>query len=206
MSRTILLVALLTSTSAAAVDVVCLGDSITDGTGLQDVTMPWPAVMGGILGAGFSVINEGISGDGVLELKTRYCAACVAREPDIAVFAIGSNNVGGLPAATIFDHAKEMFNDACQRGFRVIVVDVMPRDFPGASEASRDELNALYLSWVQTGHPASCSAAWVDMSAILDTDGDGAFDAAYRNPSELTHPDQDGMNAIAAAVALVVQP
>lgn len=204
--RALALSVLLLALPAAAVDVVCLGDSITDGRGLTDVTTPWPAVMQGILGAGFTVINEGISGDGVVELKARYCAACVARAPDIVVFAIGTNNVGGDPPATIFARAKEMFDDSCQRGFRVIVVDVMPRDFPGANETARDTLNALYLSWVQTGHPASCSTSWVNMSAILDVDDSGAFDAAYRNPLELTHPDQDGMNAIAATIAVVVSP
>lgn len=209
MTRIAACAAAISALPASAIEVACLGDSITEGVGLTNVTTPWPAVMEASLGASYNVTNLGNSGDTTTLLKARYCADCIDAGPfDFVVFEIGTNDIQGTSdsAATIYARALEMLNDSCARGFHVVVVDVMPRQFNATKEQVRDDLNALYESWVTTDHPSTCSASWVDMSAILDTNNDGTLDAAYQNGVELVHPDQDGMNAIAEAVALVIAP
>jgi lysophospholipase L1-like esterase len=201
-----LAVALLASTSAHAITIACLGDSITQGVALPNVTTPWPTVMDTALGVGYDTTNLGVSGDTTTLLRARYCAQCIAAGPwHYVVFAIGTNDLAAdLTATATYARAKEMMDDACNRGFTVIVLPVMPRQFSAPRETERDALNVLYQAWAESAHPSSCSAVWVNVNAVLDADDNGTFDAAYLNGSEFTHPDQDGMQVIADLVGAVI--
>lgn len=79
--------------------VACVGDSITQGSGLADPAREsYPAQLGELLGPGYVVGNFGLSGSTLLEAgdkpyrqQAEYGAA-LAFAPDIVVIALGTND------------------------------------------------------------------------------------------------------------------
>ena len=68
----------ITGTARAQSHVTCVGDSITFGDGTSGAGNTYPAVLQGLLGAGYSVENDGHSG-ATLERDIRSIGSAVAR-------------------------------------------------------------------------------------------------------------------------------
>ena len=87
------------SVSEKVVRVACVGDSITFGSGIKDRQHDsYPAVLGGLLGAGWDVRNFGHSGATLLKkgdlpyFKQKEHAEALAFAPDIVVIMLGTND------------------------------------------------------------------------------------------------------------------
>ena len=85
--------------NSAPVRVACVGDSITQGSGLADpATEAYPAQLAKLLGAGYTVGNFGLSGATLLQhgdLPYRQqptFAAALAFAPDVVVISLGTND------------------------------------------------------------------------------------------------------------------
>lgn len=82
-----------------ALRVACVGDSITQGSGLADpATEAYPAQLAKLLGAGYTVGNFGLSGSTLLQAGDKpyrqqaEFAAALKFAPDIVVIALGTND------------------------------------------------------------------------------------------------------------------
>jgi lysophospholipase L1-like esterase len=97
--------ALMTLSAAAAtssskvIRVACVGDSITQGSGLADpATESYPAQLAKLLGAGYLVGNFGLSGSTLLQdgdlpyRKQPTFTAALAFAPDVVVISLGTND------------------------------------------------------------------------------------------------------------------
>ena len=58
---------LATRTPASRIRVACVGDSITEGEGVEDRAMRYPESLGALLGEGYDVRNFGVSGSTMLD-------------------------------------------------------------------------------------------------------------------------------------------
>lgn len=83
----------------APLRVACLGDSITEGAGTQDLAREsYPAQLAGLLGPGYEVRNFGCGGATLLDVGDKpyrslphFAQAC-AFQPDIIVIGLGTND------------------------------------------------------------------------------------------------------------------
>lgn len=89
----------LSAQESAPLRVACVGDSITQGSGLADpATESYPAQLARLLGAGYVVGNFGLSGATLLtagDLSYRHqpvYSAALAFAPDIVVIKLGTND------------------------------------------------------------------------------------------------------------------
>ena len=86
------------------IDIACIGDSITFGQGTSDVTS-WPGVLQTLLGDGYNVRNNGVSGfrvirdyeaqDGKLQYELSGSAAwseILLAQPDVVIVMLGTND------------------------------------------------------------------------------------------------------------------
>lgn len=87
------------TTDAAPLRVACLGDSITEGAGTQDLAREsYPAQLAGLLGSGYEVRNFGCGGATLLDIGDKpyrslphFAKAC-AFQPDVIVIGLGTND------------------------------------------------------------------------------------------------------------------
>jgi acyl-CoA thioesterase-1 len=97
--RYLLMIMLFVSCSKQPVKIACVGDSITEGSGLEnEATMSYPVVLAGILGPGYKVLNCGRSGatlenKGDFPYRSRKDFYNVfAFQPDIIIIKLGTND------------------------------------------------------------------------------------------------------------------
>lgn len=78
--------------------VACIGDSVTEGYGISDSTLNYPAQLQKLLGSGFVVGNFGYSGATLLRKghnpyhKTKAYTMALSFKPDVIVIALGLND------------------------------------------------------------------------------------------------------------------
>ena len=78
--------------------VACIGDSVTEGYGISDSTLNYPAQLQKLLGSGFVVGNFGHSGATLLKKghnpyhKTKAYTKALSFKPDVIVIALGLND------------------------------------------------------------------------------------------------------------------
>ncbi len=81
------------------IKIVCIGDSITDGAGTQNQsTSAYPAVLGSLLGNGYSIVNSGRGGATMLRRSDspywvrKEFSNAFAVQPHIVVIKLGTND------------------------------------------------------------------------------------------------------------------
>lgn len=87
------------TTTTAPLRVACLGDSITEGAGTQDLAREsYPAQLASLLGSGYEVRNFGCGGATLLDIGDKpyrslphFAQAC-AFQPEIIVIGLGTND------------------------------------------------------------------------------------------------------------------
>ena len=88
------------TSSRAATTVACIGDSITAGANASGPAFYYPAVLGGLMGPGFTVTNYGVSGATMLGpgfgnmpyvSQANFQSSSVA-QPNIVVIMLGTND------------------------------------------------------------------------------------------------------------------
>ncbi|MBV9526923.1 GDSL-type esterase/lipase family protein [Sphingomonas sp.] len=176
--------------SRAPVDVVFMGDSITEG---------WKDKRPGFFSTGR--IDRGISGQTTPQMVLRMMADVVELKPRAVHIMAGTNDVAGntgpmTPAMT--ENNFEMMSDIARaHGVKVLVASIPPAASfpwrPGLETRSRIKvLNA----WLKTFASAS-GATFVDYWPVLD-DGTGAMKPGLA--SDGVHPTEAGYDAMATVV------
>ncbi|MEU0369864.1 SGNH/GDSL hydrolase family protein [Streptomyces sp. NPDC006283] len=198
-------------TSEARGAVVAIGDSITDGvSATADSNRRWPDVLADRLGGRYGVLNQGISGNRLLEYGRgpstleRFDRDVLGRSGvRTVIVAIGINDVLRAPHAPTADNVtaglRELADRAHARGLRVIGSTLMPcgglsRCTP-AVEAERLKINAAIRS-------GGIFDAVVDFDrALRDPYAPGRLKPVYDSGDHL-HPSDAGYARMGGAVDL----
>ncbi len=227
----LLLVFLFFSVRVDAYYIVVIGDSIPEG---RANTRSWPRVLcdelnqqtcvesgtltdlGGdgelYTGSTYTVLNVGDTGDTVApEILARYCADCVAYDPDAVVFHMGINDMRQATVATvttILGTASSpgpywrMLDDAYRiNKYHVVVVSLSPwagiAGWDGADQVTTEDLNTALAAWSDS-HAGS---VFVDIYSLLDAAPADDFLDDEWDPGDNVHPNDAGADLIGETVA-----
>lgn len=188
--------------------VYCIGDSITYGKGLEKeerMTASYPAVLQQMLGAGYEVINYGVSGRTLMDIperayrETGYIEMVEIQSPDIVVVMLGTN-----------DSRKELWNAAeYKRQYLALVEELKeiyskpdiylmapPEAFPGIegkiiygidNDVIRDEIRGIVEEVAE-----ETGAGFIDLYAVTEDRPEYFTDGVHLN--------RDGYEVLAHAV------
>ena len=192
--------------------VVALGDSITDSmTSVPETNSRWPDLLNQRLmaaagGQYVSVVNAGINGNMVTAQRGRDAGsgeAAITRVywdvfevPNVSAVVLyeGVNDIiRGVPAATIIRGYERILAEAHVRGIRVLISTVTPT---GGSVATRNAVNA----WINRN--AERFDGVLRFSETVQNPFDPAVWAARYSSGDQTHPNPNGLNAMANAIPL----
>ncbi|NNF34681.1 MAG: hypothetical protein HKN68_11255 [Saprospiraceae bacterium] len=99
------------------VKIVCMGDSLTEGYGIQPLT-DWPT----LLGQHCKVINAGISGDTTAGMLSRFHPMVIEEQPNYVIIMGGTNDCSfNLPVDTIVSNIMAMTKLARHHGIISII-------------------------------------------------------------------------------------
>ncbi|HEY7005476.1 MAG TPA: GDSL-type esterase/lipase family protein [Sphingomicrobium sp.] len=181
--------------SKAPVDVVFIGDSITEG---------WFDKRPGFFTRGR--IDRGIGGQTTSQMVLRMMSDVVALKPRAVHIMGGTNDIAGntgpMTAEMSENNIRAMTDIAQRQGIKVLIASVPPAgQFPWAPKVETRnaiaELNRrLKLLATQT------RATWVDYHPVLD-DGTGAMKPALA--SDGVHPTEAGYDVMATVIEPVLR-
>lgn len=175
--------------------IVFLGDSITAGYGLDNPTAEaYPALVGEKLGAGWRVVNAGISGDTTAGGLRRI--DWILRQPvDVLVIALGGND-----------------------GLRGVDPDVTRRNLQGIIDRARQKQPAIQLVLAGMQMPANMSESFTqrfrvifpelaaqNRTALVPFLLEGVGGVPELNQADLIHPTAEGQKVVAATVWKTLQ-
>ena len=208
-------------TPAPAHRVACLGDSITWGARLEDRERhSYPAILGGLLGAGWEARNFGVGGATLLRAADRPItgtpeyAALLAWRPDTVVVMLGTNDTCDSEARPIWrghaalrDDALALARELRERGgARRVLFCTPPRMFPeraGLAEERRTDLREraprlerIDATLHETFDPEDDGVEVVELDGVLRAEW----------TSDGVHPVPPGQEALALRVAAAVDP
>jgi len=181
--------------SKARVDIVFMGDSITEG---------WLDKRPGFFTPGR--IDRGIGGQTTSQMVLRTMSDVVALEPRVVHIMGGTNDIAGntgpMTAQMSENNVRAMTDIAQRHGIEVLIASVPPAaEFPWAPKIETRkaiaELNRrLRRVAQQTG------ATWVDYHPVLD-DGTGAMKPGLAYDG--VHPTEAGYDAMATMIEPVLR-
>jgi lysophospholipase L1-like esterase len=176
--------------SRAPVDVVFMGDSITEG---------WKDKRPGFFTNGR--IDRGISGQTTPQMALRMMADIVELKP-VAVHIMGgtndiAGNTGPMTLGMTEDNFRMMSDIARAQGIKVLVASIPPAaGFPWRPGLETRRPIAELNAWLKS-FAAETGATWVDYHPVLD-DGTGAMKPGLA--SDGVHPTQAGYDAMATVI------
>jgi len=208
----ILLLALAAFVSAVAAEpikVACIGDSITEGCGLEP-GKPYPSQLQAVLGAGYKVGNFGVGGRTLLSkgdlpyIKEKRYQEALAMEPDVVIIMLGTNDV--KPMNWKFEKDLEADYRALVESFKQL--KSKPRIFlcrpvPGPDKSGPVAPTAITEGTLRKLRPridklaASLGCKVIDMNAVLVRHPEMFFDGI--------HPNAAGAGELAKAAAKAIQ-
>jgi lysophospholipase L1-like esterase len=140
----------------SGIEVVFMGDSITDGWGRGNFAQTAPFF------TGKPYLNRGISGQTTAQMLLRFYPDVVAHKPKVVVFLAGTNdiagNLGPVSMESIENNLAAMADIARANGIKVVMASVMPVcDYHRPQTAQRppekiNELNAWIRATVAKNH------------------------------------------------------
>jgi lysophospholipase L1-like esterase len=148
----------------------------------------------------WDVINQGINGQRSDQIRARFDADVVARQPAVVVIIAGVNDVyQGRPAQHVQDQLAAMYRRARDAGIGVVAGTIIPYDTatPGQNLAMH-EIN----EWIRAQARVESGVVWVDTRAAV---------ASPRDPDRLTsspdglHPDAAGYRRMAEALGPAIE-
>ena len=176
--------------SNAKVDVVFMGDSITEG---------WFDKRPGFFTPGR--IDRGIGGQTTPQMVLRMMSDVVALRPRAVHIMGGTNDIAGntgpMTAQMSEDNVRAMTDIAQRQGIKVMIASVPPAgSFPWAPKVeTRGAIAELNRRLKQLANDSG--ATWVDYYPVLD-DGTGAMRPGLA--SDGVHPTEAGYDAMASVV------
>jgi acyl-CoA thioesterase-1 len=186
-----LLAALLVVMPMAAADLVCLGDSLTAGYGV-DPDQAWPALLQGRLAAAattahWRVVNAGVSGDTTAGGLRRIDRLLAARPTAVLVCLGGNDGLRGLPPETVRANLDRILGRVRAAGARPLLAGIeMPTSFP---DEDRTAFAGVF--------PAVAAAHRAPLLPSLLT---GVAMVPELNLPDRIHPNPEGHRRIAAQV------
>ena len=181
--------------SHAPVDVVFMGDSITEG---------WKDKRPGFFTSGR--IDRGISGQTTPQMVLRMMADVIALNPTAVHIMAGTNDIAGntgpMTAAMSEDNFRMMSDIARMHRIKLLIASIPPAASfpwrPGLETRGRiAELNA----WLKR-FASETGATWVDYHPVLD-DGTGAMKPGMAYDG--VHPTEAGYDAMASVVEPILR-
>jgi lysophospholipase L1-like esterase len=178
--------------SKAPVDVVFMGDSITEG---------WMDKRPGFFTPGR--IDRGIGGQTTPQMVLRMMSDVVALRPRAVHLMAGTNDIAGntgpMTPQMTQNNFREMSDIARRNGIKVILASIPPVGrFPWSPAIETRRPIAEMNAWLKS-YAAQTGATWVDYHPVLD-DGTGTMKAGLA--SDGVHPTEAGY----VAMAIVVEP
>jgi lysophospholipase L1-like esterase len=181
--------------SHAPVDVVFMGDSITEG---------WKDKRPAFFSNGR--IDRGISGQTTPQMALRMMADVVALKPKAVHIMAGTNDIAGntgpMTAAMSEDNFRMMSDIARMHRIKVLIASIPPAArFPWRPALEPRGRIAELNAWLKRFAEAT-SATWVDYYRVLD-DGTGAMKPGMA--SDGVHPTEAGYDMMASVVEPVLR-
>jgi lysophospholipase L1-like esterase len=178
----------------APVDIVFLGDSITEG---------WKAKRPGFFTPGR--LCRGISGQTTPQMLLRMMADVVALKPRAVHIMAGTNDVAGntgpMTPEMTEDNFRAMAAIARQYRIHLLLASIPPAaGFPWRPAVETRRPIATLNGWLR-GFARETGAVWVDYWNVLD-DGTGAMKPGLA--SDGVHPTQAGYDAMATVIEPVL--
>lgn len=182
-------VLLLTATRSQAETLVCFGDSLTAGYGL-DEAQAWPALLQQRLVVEhprWTVINAGVSGD-TTAAGVRRIRWALATKPDAVLVALGANDgLRGVPVADTGANLRTLVKRIRDAGARPLLAGMqLPTNY---GESYRTDFAALFPT-IAADHGIAL------MPFLLD----GVAAVPALNLADAVHPNADGHRRIATTV------
>jgi lysophospholipase L1-like esterase len=183
--------------SGAKVDVVFLGDSITEGWGRTGSDTFFP-------GKGY--LNRGISGQTTAQMLVRFRQDVIALQPAVVVILAGTNdiagNTGAASQAMIEDNLQSMVELAQAHGIAVVLSSVLPvSDYPwqrGVQPAPKVRALNAALKRYASAH----NVVYLDYHTPL-ANRDGGLDKALA--ADGVHPTPAGYARMAPLAEAAIQ-
>lgn len=181
--------------SKARVDVVFMGDSITEG---------WFDKRPGFFTSGR--IDRGIGGQTTSQMVLRMISDVVALRPRAVHIMGGTNDIAGntgpMTAQMSEDNLRAMTDIAQRQGINVMIASVPPAgSFPWAANVeTRRAIAELNARLKRLANDAG--ATWVDYHPVLD-DGKGAMKPGLAYDG--VHPTEAGYDAMATVIEPVLR-
>lgn len=179
--------------------ICCLGDSITWGATTR-TTHPYPLYLEMLLGAGYIVGNQAVSGYTMSQINTLYTSYVQGKGYNDVIILGGINDFRvGVLNATVYPIWKGIVDACLADGCRVIGFNCLQmKNYAGAwntdNEAERQAFNAAVASYL-TGR-ANCT--FIDAASdFADSVDPYKIKAAYNVGDDL-HPNQAGTQRLAA--------
>jgi lysophospholipase L1-like esterase len=181
--------------SREPVDIVFLGDSITEG---------WHDKRPGFFTRGR--INRGIGGQTTSQMVLRTYADVVELRPRAVHIMAGTNDIAGntgpMTAQMTEDNFRAMADIANRHGIKLLLAPIPPAaSFPWAPQVQARPRIAGINRWLQQFARKS-GAIWVDYWRVLD-DGTGAMKAGLAIDG--VHPNEAGYDAMATVIEPVLR-
>lgn len=181
--------------SHASVDVVFMGDSITEG---------WFDKRPSFFTRGR--VDRGIGGQTTSQMVLRMMSDVVALRPKVVHIMGGTNDIAGntgpMTAQMSEDNIRAMTDIAQRQGIKVLIASVPPAgQFPWAPQVeTRKAIAELNRRLKLLAHQSG--ATWVDYHPALD-DGTGAMKPGLA--SDGVHPTEAGYDAMATVIDPVLR-
>ncbi len=184
-------------TAPARPRIVCLGDSLTAGYGLDDpATQSYPALLQAKLdaaGLGFEVVNAGVSGD-TSAGGLRRLEWSLEGDVRVLVVALGANDgLRGLPVGELRANLERIVGDAQRRGLGVLL----------AGMQVPPNLGAAYADAFRDTFPAVARARGVALLPFLLS---GVAGDPRLNQGDSIHPNALGTRLVAENVWAALRP
>jgi len=181
--------------SKAPVDIVFLGDSITEG---------WRDKRPGFFSPGR--IGRGISGQTTPQMVLRMMADVVHLKPKAVHIMAGTNDIAGntgpMTPAMTQDNFRMMSDIARAHGIKVLIASIPPAaSFPWRPGLQTRQPIADMNAWLKQ-FARDTGAVWVDYHPVLD-DGAGAMRPGMAYDG--VHPTEAGYDAMATVVEPVLK-
>lgn len=171
----------------AAVDVVFMGDSITQG---------WPKKQPGFF-APAGRVNRGIGGQTTPQMLLRFRQDVINLKPRAVHIMAGTNDIAGntgpMTPAQTQANIMSMVELAQAHGIKVILASIPPAAaFPWRKEVAPAERIQAMNQWLRA-YATQVGAVYADYTAVLD-DGKGGMKAGFANDG--VHPTAEGYAAM----------
>jgi lysophospholipase L1-like esterase len=176
------------------VDIVFLGDSITEG---------WFDKRPGFFTRGR--IDRGIGGQTTPQMVLRMMSDVVALTPRAVHLMAGTNDIAGntgpMTPEMTQNNFREMSDIARRNGIKVILASIPPAArFPWAPAIETRRPIAELNRWLKN-YAGETGATWVDYHPVLD-DGTGAMKPGLA--SDVVHPTEAGYDVMATVIEPVL--